>query len=164
MKRRPQRSTRNDTLCPTRRSSHRLYEESLKRNEGQLAEGGALVVLTGKHTGRSPKDKFIVREAATEGDIWWGDVNVAIDEARFQRLYEKLIDYMKGRDVFVQDVYAGADEAYRLPVRVVSESAWHALFARNMFIQPPVERLGDFEPAFTVLQDRTSTRLNSSHK
>src|SRR3546814_10581259 len=81
----------------------------------------------------------------------WGDVNVAIDEARFQRLYEKLIDYMKGRDVFVQDVYAGADEAYRLPVRVVSESAWHALFARNMFIQPPVERLGDFEPAFTVL-------------
>src|SRR3546814_3221739 len=63
-----------------------LYEESLKRNEGQLAEGGALVVLTGKHTGRSPKDKFIVREAATEGDIWWGDVNVAIEEARFQRL------------------------------------------------------------------------------
>ena len=128
-----------------------LYEESLKRGEGQLAEGGALVVLTGKHTGRSPKDKFIVREAATEGDIWWGDVNVSIEEAGFQRLYEKLIDYMKGRDVFVQDVYAGADEAHRLPVRVVSESAWHALFTRNMFIQPPQEKLGDFQPAFTVL-------------
>src|SRR3546814_7333100 len=154
MIRRPPRSTRTDTLVPYTtlfRSVASLYEVSLKRNEGQRAEGGALVVLTGKHTGRSPKDKFIVREAATEGDIWWGDVNVAIDEARFQRLYEKLIDYMKGRDVFVQDVYAGADEAYRLPVRVVSESAWHALFARNMFIQPPVERLGDFEPAFTVL-------------
>src|SRR3546814_4615670 len=124
MIRRPPRSTRTDTLVPYTtlfRSVASLYEESLKRNEGQLAEGGALVVLTGKHTGRSPKDKFIVREAATEGDIWWGDVNVAIDEARFQRLYEKLIDYMKGRDVFVQDVYAGADEAYRLPVRVRSE-------------------------------------------
>jgi len=69
-----------------------LYEETLKRGEGQLAEGGALVVLTGKHTGRSPKDKFIVREAATEGDIWWGDVNVAIDVAGFERLYGKLVD------------------------------------------------------------------------
>src|SRR3546814_6658922 len=90
MIRRPPRSTRTDTLVPYTtlfRSVASLYEESLKRNEGQLAEGGALVVLTGKHTGRSPKDKFIVREAATEGDIWWGDVNVAIDEARFQRLY-----------------------------------------------------------------------------
>ena len=128
-----------------------LYEETLKRGEGQLAEGGALVVLTGKHTGRSPKDKFIVREAATEGDIWWGDVNVAIDEAGFERLYGKLIDYLRGRDVFVQDVYAGADEAHRLPVRVVSESAWHALFTRNMFIRPPEADLGAFQPSFTVL-------------
>ncbi len=128
-----------------------LYEESLKRGEGELAEGGALVVLTGKHTGRSPKDKFIVREAETEGNIWWGDVNVAIDEAGFERLYGKLVEYMKGRDVFVQDVYAGADLEHRLPVRVVSESAWHALFTRNMFIQPPLGDLGDFQPSFTVL-------------
>jgi phosphoenolpyruvate carboxykinase (ATP) len=128
-----------------------LYEETLRRGEGQLAEGGALVVLTGKHTGRSPKDKFIVREAETEADIWWGDVNVAIDEAGFERLYGKIVDYLKDRDVFVQDVYAGADPTYRLPARVVSESAWHSLFTRNMFIQPPEEALGDFQPAFTVL-------------
>ncbi len=128
-----------------------LYEETLRRGEGQLGEGGALVVLTGKHTGRSPKDKFIVREAATEGDIWWGDVNVAIDEAGFERLHGKLVDYLKDRDVFVQDVHAGADPDYRLPVRVVSESAWHSLFTRNMFIQPPESELGDFQPQFTVL-------------
>jgi phosphoenolpyruvate carboxykinase (ATP) len=128
-----------------------LYNETLRRGEGELAEGGALVVLTGKHTGRSPKDKFIVREAATEGDIWWGDVNVAIDEAGFERLEAKLLDYLKGRDVFVQDVFAGADPDYRLPVRVVSESAWHSLFTRNMFIQPPAEALTDFQPQFTVL-------------
>ncbi|MEQ8355639.1 MAG: phosphoenolpyruvate carboxykinase [Kiloniellaceae bacterium] len=128
-----------------------LYEESLRRGEGQLAEGGALVVLTGKHTGRSPKDKFILREAETEDDIWWGDVNVAIDEAGFERLRAKIIDYLKDRDVFVQDVHAGADSDYCLPVRVVSESAWHSLFTRNMFIQPPVEALSDFLPRFTVL-------------
>ena len=133
-----------------------LYEETLRRGEGQLAEGGALVVLTGKHTGRSPKDKFIVREAETEGDIWWGDVNVAIDEAGFERLERKLVDYLRDRDIFkgeyyVLDVYAGADPDFRLPVRVVSESAWHSLFARNMFIQPTTEERADFEPQFTVL-------------
>ncbi|NIA68026.1 phosphoenolpyruvate carboxykinase [Pelagibius litoralis] len=128
-----------------------LYSESLKRDESQLSEGGALVVLTGKHTGRSPKDKFITREASTEQDIWWGDVNVGIDEDGFERLYQKVVAYLQGRDVFVQDVYAGADADYRLPVRVVSESAWHALFARNMFIQPGQEALADFMPGFTVL-------------
>ena len=128
-----------------------LYQESLTRNEGRLAEGGALVVLTGKHTGRSPKDKFIVREASTEKDIWWGDVNAAMEEEAFDRLYAKVVDHLRDRDVFVQDVFAGADAAYRLPVRVVSESAWHSLFARNMFIQPETEELADFEPGFTVL-------------
>ena len=128
-----------------------LYGETLRRGEGQLSEGGALVVLTGKHTGRSPKDKFITREASTEQDIWWGDVNVAMEEAGFERLYQKVVAYLQGRDVFVQDVYAGADVDYRLPVRVVSESAWHSLFARNMFIQPGHDDLVDFMPGFTVL-------------
>ena len=128
-----------------------LYQESITRNEGRLAEGGALVVLTGKHTGRSPKDKFIVREPATEKDIWWGDVNAAMEEDVFERLYAKVVDHLRGRDVFVQDVFAGADASYRLPVRVVSESAWHSLFTRNMFIRPAAEELADFEPGFTVL-------------
>lgn len=128
-----------------------LYGASLWRGESQLSEGGAMVVLTGKHTGRSPKDKFIAREASSEQNIWWGDVNVAMDEDGFDRLHRKVCGYLQGRDVFVQDVYAGADPDYRLPVRVVSESAWHSLFARNMFIQPRPDALTDFLPGFTVI-------------
>ena len=128
-----------------------LYAETLRRGEGRLSEGGALVVQTGRHTGRSPKDKFICREAASQESIWWGDVNVAMDEDGFERLHRKVAAYLQGRDVFVQDVYAGADPDYRLPVRVVSESAWHSLFARNMFLQPGRAELADFQPGFTVL-------------
>jgi phosphoenolpyruvate carboxykinase (ATP) len=128
-----------------------LYEQALRRQEGRLAEGGSMVVLTGRHTGRSPKDKFIVQEPATAENIWWGDVNVPCSEAMFEGLYKKVIAYFQGRELFVQDVYAGADAEYRLPVRVVSESAWHSLFTRNMFIQPPHAALSDFAPGFTVL-------------
>ncbi len=128
-----------------------LYEETLRRGEGELAEGGALVVTTGVHTGRSPKDKFIVEEAASRDDIWWGDVNVAMPEDDFARLHAKVAAYLQRRPLFVQDVYAGADPGFRLPVRVVSESPWHSLFARNMFIQPDRESLLGFEPAYTVL-------------
>ena len=128
-----------------------LYEETLRRSEGELAEGGALVVTTGVHTGRSPKDKFIVEEAASRDDIWWGDVNVAMPEDDFVRLYAKVAAYLQRRPLYVQDVYAGADPEYRLPVRVVSESPWHSLFTRNMFIQPDLGSLEGFKPAYTVL-------------
>jgi phosphoenolpyruvate carboxykinase (ATP) len=129
-----------------------LYEEATRRFEGHVARGGAFVVRTGHHTGRAPKDKFIVDEASSRESIWWSDVNVAISADKFEGVYRRLLDYLQGRDVFVQDVYAGADPDYRLAVRVVTETAWHSLFARNMFIQPPSERLIDFEPAFTVIQ------------
>ncbi len=132
-------------------SAAALYEHALGRGEGVLAEGGALAVLTGEHTGRSPNDKFIVEEATTSGDIWWGKVNVAIGSAQFEGLMAKVLHHFEGRELFVQDVYAGADPDYRLPVRVVSESAWHSLFARNMFIQPPAAELAGFMPGFTVL-------------
>ncbi|MEM7168720.1 MAG: phosphoenolpyruvate carboxykinase [Pseudomonadota bacterium] len=128
-----------------------LYEHAIKRNEGMIAEGGALAVLTGHHTGRSPKDKFIVQEPSTSGDIWWGDVNAAMSPENFDRLYQKVRAYFQGRDLFVQDLFAGAAADYRLPVRVVSESAWHSLFASNMFIQPSNEERATFEPQFTVL-------------
>ena len=128
-----------------------LYEHTLRQGSGELAEGGALVVTTGVHTGRSPKDKFIVDEAASRGDIWWGDVNVAMPEDTFARLHAKVAAYLQRRPLYVQDVYAGADPEYRLPVRVVSESPWHSLFARNMFIQPAVEALTEFQPGYTVL-------------
>lgn len=128
-----------------------LYSHALRRNEGQLAQGGALVVQTGQHTGRSPNDKFIVKEASTQDDIWWGDVNVATSADKFMRLHAKILAYFQSRELFVQDVFAGADPDYRLPVRVVSESAWHSLFTHNMFIQPGHDLLAGFAPQFTVL-------------
>ena len=128
-----------------------LYGHALRRGEGTLAQGGALVVLTGQHTGRSPNDKFIVEEPSTRDDIWWGEVNAGISKEKFERLHAKVLAYFEGRELFVQDVFAGADADYRLNVRVVSESAWHALFAHNMFIQPARDLLGDFVPDFTVL-------------
>ncbi|MDX1484607.1 MAG: phosphoenolpyruvate carboxykinase [Alphaproteobacteria bacterium] len=128
-----------------------LYEESIRRSEGLLAPGGALVVETGEYTGRSPKDKFIVEEATSRDNIWWGAVNQSISEANYAAIRQKILDYYVDRDLFIQDCYAGADVDYRLNVRVVTETAWHALFTRNMFIQPPDDALQSFAPAFTIL-------------
>ncbi|MHA1599984.1 MAG: phosphoenolpyruvate carboxykinase [Alphaproteobacteria bacterium] len=128
-----------------------LYERTLRRGEGRLAQGGALVVRTGVHTGRAPNDKFIVDEPSTRDGIWWGQVNAAMDEGAFERLLAKMQTHLGGRELFVQDLHAGADPEYRMAVRVVSESAWHALFARNMFIRPAPNALADFAPEFTIL-------------
>jgi phosphoenolpyruvate carboxykinase (ATP) len=129
-----------------------LYEQALRRGEAILSEGGPLVALTGQHTGRSPNDKFIVQEASTSDKIWWGNVNRPISEEAFDRLHAKMAAYLQGREVFVQDLYAGADPEYRLPVRIVTQHAWHNLFARNMFIRPSLEERARFVPEFTVLQ------------
>jgi phosphoenolpyruvate carboxykinase (ATP) len=129
-----------------------LYEEALRRGEGMLSAGGPLVVETGHHTGRSPNDKFIVDVASTHDEIWWGKVNKPITRARFDALYELLLEHFEGKDLFVQDCHAGADPTYRLKVRVVTEQAWHSLFARNMFLQPKEEELANFTPEFTILQ------------
>ncbi|MBT3556552.1 MAG: phosphoenolpyruvate carboxykinase [Rhodospirillales bacterium] len=133
-------------------SASRLVEMAIARGEGNLARGGSLVTLTGQHTGRSPHDRFIVEDDETRDEIWWGDVNRPISSAHFDNLYEKMLAHYKGKDAFVQDCYAGADTNYRLPVRLVTENAWHNLFVRNMFIQPDGSELGSFEPSFTVLQ------------
>ena len=129
-----------------------LYEESVRRSEARIAKGGPLVALTGIHTGRSPNDKFFAREASTENDIWWGNVNRPIDAERFDSIERRMMAHFKGKDVFVQDCFAGADPAYRLPIRVVSEYAWHSLFARNLFITPSLDALAGHEPQFTILQ------------
>ena len=129
-----------------------LYEQALRRGEAALADGGALLAYTGQHTGRSPKDRFIVDEPGSRESIWWGDVNVAIDEDRFEAMWGKARAYLQNREIFVQDCFAGADPEYRLSVRVVTENAWHNLFARNMFIQPAREALDGFAPQFTVVQ------------
>ncbi len=133
-------------------SAPQLYAESLKRDEGHLAQGGALVTVTGQHTGRSPNDRFVVEEDGSKKDIWWGAINKPIAPQHFERLLDKMLGHLQGRDVFVQDCYAGAHENYRLPVRVITEEAWHNLFARNMFIQPAEKHLPGFKPRFTVLQ------------
>ena len=132
-------------------STPALYEEAVRRGEGMVARGGALVVRTGEHTGRSAGDKFIVEEPSSADDIWWGAVNKPISPANYARLRRGMLAYLEGREVFVQDCYAGADRAHRLAVRIVTETAWHSLFARNMFIVPPRAALDDFEPAFTVI-------------
>ncbi|GLQ04880.1 phosphoenolpyruvate carboxykinase [Sneathiella chinensis] len=129
-----------------------LYEQAIQRGEANLSEHGALVALTGQHTGRSANDKFIVQEPSSQDNIWWGKVNKPLEQAHFEGLHKKMIDHLKGRDVFVQDCYAGADSGTRLPVRIITECAWHNLFARNMFIQPDDSELDTFEPEFTVLQ------------
>ncbi len=130
----------------------RLYEEALARGEAVVSCGGPLLAETGAHTGRSPNDKFVVREPESEGDLWWGKVNQPIEPASFDRLLDKARRHAEGKDLFVFDGYAGADPAYRLRVRVVTEYAWHNLFARNMFIrETDPEALASFEPSFTVI-------------
>ncbi|MGH3105091.1 MAG: phosphoenolpyruvate carboxykinase (ATP) [Gaiellaceae bacterium] len=128
-----------------------LYTHALARRGARLAEGGALAVDTGRHTGRSPKDKFVVREPGSEARIWWSDVNVPIAEERFEGLREKLVSHLEGRDLYVVDAFAGADPAHRLAVRVVTDSPWHALFAKTLFIEPTRKELRKHDPQALVL-------------
>jgi phosphoenolpyruvate carboxykinase (ATP) len=129
-----------------------LVEAAIRRGEGTLADMGPFVATTAPHTGRSPNDKFVVREPATEGDVDWGKVNQAISPEHFDRLLADVKAYLNGReDLFVQDLFCGADEAHQLSVRYVTPNAWHAAFVRNMFIRPTAERLAGFDPNFTVL-------------
>lgn len=129
-----------------------LYEEILFRREGNLAADGPVIVDTGIHTARSANDKFVVKETTTENDIWWGEYNRPYDQDKFNLVLTRMQGYLQERDVFVYDCYVGADPEYRMPVRVVTEYAWHSLFARNMFI--PVESQDELRrhiPDFTVL-------------
>src|SRR5262245_11751314 len=128
-----------------------LYTHSLKRDEGVLAQGGPLVVDTGHHTGRSPNDKFVVREPSSEDRIWWGKVNQPLDEASYDGLREKVVAYLGSRDLYVIDAFAGADPAHRISIRVVTDHAYHALFARTMFIAPAESELASFTPDAVVL-------------
>ncbi len=113
-----------------------LYEEAIFRGEGRMAHHGPLVVLTGKHTGRSAADKYIVREQKTEEHVWWGEYNRPYNPENFNALLTRMQAFFQGRDVFVQDLYAGADPDNTLPVRVITEKAWHSLFVRTMFLKP----------------------------
>ncbi len=132
-------------------STSQLYEHALARGDARLAEGGALVVDTGKHTGRSPKDQFVVREPGSEDRIAWGAVNAEISEEHYDGLREKVVTRLGEGDVYVIDAFAGADPAHRIAVRVVTESPWHALFAKTLFIDPSDDELDEMEIEALVL-------------
>ncbi len=132
--------------------SEALYEEIIFRSEGRMTHMGAITVDTGKHTARSANDKFVVKEATTEDKIWWGEYNRPFAIDKFHSVWNRLQGFLQGRDLFVQDCYCGADPNYRLPVRIITEFAWHSLFARNMFVQPETnEELRRFIPEFTIV-------------
>ena len=127
-----------------------LVEASVRRGEGRIGNGGTVMVTTGKHTGRSPNDKFVVREASVEPHIWW-DNNKPMSPEHFEILREDMVAHLGGSELFVQDLYAGADPAHRLNVRLINELAWHNLFIRHMLRRPGADELAGFEPGFTVL-------------
>jgi phosphoenolpyruvate carboxykinase (ATP) len=129
-----------------------LYEEALRRGEGVLAAEGPLVCKTGQHTGRSPNDKFFVKEASSDRHLHWGTVNKPIDESRFDALHRDMMAHVQDRDLFVLDAWGGTDPTFRLPIRIVNEFAWHNLFARNMFLpETDPARRAAHRPEFTVI-------------
>jgi phosphoenolpyruvate carboxykinase (ATP) len=129
-----------------------LYEETVFRREGQISAGGPIIVNTGKHTARSANDKFVVREDSTSHNVWWGEYNRPFNTDKFNEVYDRLMGYLQGRDLFVQDCYAGADPNYRLAVRVIAELAWHSVFARTMLIPCATkEEYQRFVPEFTII-------------
>ena len=131
-------------------STPTLYEEALMRGEGQIAQFGPFIVETLPHTGRSPNDKFIVEQSSNRDKISWGKVNRPISEEHFDRVYNHMLTYIQGRDVFVQDCYAGADPQHRITVRAITEYAWHSLFTQSLLI--PAHKLSpDRSPDFTII-------------
>jgi phosphoenolpyruvate carboxykinase (ATP) len=123
-----------------------LIEHAISRREGLLGFGGPFVVSTGQHTGRSPKNKFVVEETSSAQEIWWGVVNVSFPEDKFDSIHKRLSAYLQGKDLFVQDCWAGADPRYRIPIRAVNEYAWHNLFARRLFIRPELGTTENHRP------------------
>lgn len=140
------------TNVVTQLSVPKLVEKVISRNEGVLTSSGAVSVKTGKYTGRSPKDKYIVEENDVSDKIDWGSVNQPISEEKFTRLYAKVLDYLKVKDeIYVFKGFAGADENYRLPIQVVTEYAWHNLFAHQLFIRPTADELQNHDAQFSVV-------------
>ncbi len=132
-------------------SPSELVEMALQNREGQLSDTGAIMCDTGKFTGRSPQDRYIVRDTTTADKVWWGDINIPMSPDHFDRIYTKMIGYLAEKTVYVRDAYAGADKTHRLNLRVINTIAWHNLFCHNMFIQPEEYKLDSFEPSFTII-------------
>ena len=132
-------------------SPEALWEDAVRNEEGVVGQGGVLVVSTGKYTGRSPKDKFIVREPSSEDDIWWGPINRPMERDTFDGLLARVLGHLRTRDLYMRDCWIGAAPQYRRRLRVITESAWHNLFAANMFIPMPREEVGVGDADFTFI-------------
>jgi len=128
-----------------------LYEHAIRRGEGHVAEGGPFCAVTSPHTGRSPNDKFVVQEPSSDAKVWWGKVNQPFSPASFDRLHQDVLRHLNGQEIFVRDLFAGADPEYRIPVRFVTPNAWQALFVYNMFLRPTTPELAAFTPLWQVL-------------
>ena len=129
----------------------RLYEAIVRKGEALLAHGGPVVITTTPHTGRSPNDRFIIDDPGTHDAIWWGPVNHSLSPERFDSLYQRLLQHLTDKELFVQDCFAGASCRHRLPIRVITENAWHSLFAHSLFICPTASELAAHHPEFTLI-------------
>src|SRR5690606_24810780 len=132
-------------------SPEKLQEITLAKGQGVETANKTLAVNTGEFTGRSPKDRFIVEDDITRDRVWWGNINIPFDSDKFQKLYDKVVNYLSGKDVYVRDCYACADKDYRLNIRVINEYPWSNMFAYNMFLRPSIDELETFNPEWTVV-------------
>ena len=132
-------------------NSNELHDETIKKGQGIVCSLGAIAVNTGEFTGRSPMDRFIVKDDITKDEIWWGKINLPFEEGKFDKLYDKVVHYLSEKEIFVRDSYACADENYKLSIRVVNEYPWSNLFAYNMFLRPTEKELKGFTPEWTVI-------------
>src|SRR5690606_21526316 len=132
-------------------SPDELHQITLGKGMGREATSGALAVNTGEFTGRSPKDRFIVKDSITEGKVWWGDINIPFAPEKFAQLYDRVIGYLNQRELYVRDSYACADLKYRTNIRVITEYPWSNLFAHNMFLRPTAAELEHFDPQWTIV-------------
>ncbi|MDC0870547.1 phosphoenolpyruvate carboxykinase (ATP) [Flavobacteriaceae bacterium] len=132
-------------------SSNELHSITLKKNQGKESSLGAIAINTGEFTGRSPMDRFIVKDSITKDEIWWGDINIPFGSDNFDKLYDKVVSYLSEKEIFVRDSYACADPNYKLNIRVVNEYPWSNMFAYNMFLRPTNKQLVDFLPEWTVI-------------
>jgi len=132
-------------------SPAKLVQYALRRSEGVLTDTGALMCDTGQFTGRSPKDRFIVKDAGTADSVWWGDINIPFDTDKFNQLHQKMVQYLADKEIYVRDAYAGANPTYQLKLRAVTESAWHNLFCYNMFLRPEPGADTSWLPDFSII-------------
>ena len=132
-------------------SSDELHQKTLEKNQGKESSTGALAVVTGEFRGRSPEDRFIVKDDITKDEVWWSDINLPFDAQKFDALYDKVVNYLSGKEIFVRDAFVCADENYKLGIRVVNEYPWSNLFVYNMFLRPTESDLSGFSPEWTVI-------------